>query len=115
MARLSTLLGGRGSVGSSDSVVGNPPSGVIGCETRPADEAGIEEASFEDAPFRRLRPPRRPRRRRFTSGDGADSEEDRTGVAAELDSSVETEDSKVAAVTSSGCAGPEAEPTGGVN
>ncbi len=70
MARLSATREGLGSAGSSNTREGKPFAGVAGSAARDAEApAGLLEGS----PLRRLRPPRRPRRRRFFSGESADS------------------------------------------
>jgi hypothetical protein len=67
---LATAREGLGSIGSSNTLEGKPLAGIAGSEVLDAEAAaGLLEAS----PLRRLRPPRRPRRRRFLSGESADS------------------------------------------
>ncbi len=73
MARLPTLLAGRGLVGSSSSAGCKLFTGVAGSEAR-AEE--IDAAALGASLFRRLRPPLRPRRRRCLSGVSADSSVD---------------------------------------
>ncbi len=71
MGRLSAILEGLGSVGSSKTLEGNPFAGVAGSDER--DDTEVDTGPLGASPFRRLRPPRRPRLRRFLSGESGDS------------------------------------------
>ena len=79
--RPSATRGGRGSAGAASSLDGIVFSDSADCETFIA-ELGIRvEAPFGASAFRRLRPPRRPLRRRCLSGVAADPPADDTGAS----------------------------------
>ena len=114
IARLCADFAGLVSTGSSKTLEGRPFTGLAGSALRDAELAG---ELLGASPLRRLRPPRRPRRRRFLSGESEDSA---AGVpeassGSVPDSTVTVEDSDMAEVSSGACAGSGSATDGGVN